>query len=96
MIWSAHQAGGELDTLATIRREPERIVLWRNKDSVRFLRLDAPHFSLFHGLKRRMDLESTIGRSLGRAPGFDIAAALGALFADGLIVSIRHLSPKAN
>lgn len=96
MIWSAHQAGGDLDTLATIRREPERIVLWRNKDSVRFLRLDAPHFSLFHGLKRRMDLESTIGRSLGRAPGFDIAAALGALFADGLIVSIRHLSPKAN
>ncbi len=95
-IWSAHQAGGDLETLAAIRREPERIVLWRNKDNVRFLLLDAPHFSLFHSLKQRMDLESAIGRSLGRGPGFDIAAALGALFADGLIVSIRHLAPKAN
>jgi hypothetical protein len=95
-IWSAHQAGDDLETLAAIGREPERIVLWRNKDSVRFMRLDAAHFAFFQGLKKRVNLESVVARSLSRAPEFDIAGALGALFADGLIASIRHVAPKAN
>ena len=93
-IWSAHQPDGDLEQLATIARRPERIALWRSKESIRFLRLSVPLFALFHGLMKGRGLEASVSRVLARAPEFDLAGAVGGLFADGLVARIDHRAPK--
>jgi hypothetical protein len=93
-IWSAHQAGGNIETLAGLGRRPERIALWRNSENIRFLRLDAPHLAFLHALKTRANLEHAVGHVLARAPGFDLATAFAGLFADGLVVRVRHARVK--
>jgi hypothetical protein len=95
-IWSAHQAGGNIETLAGLSRRPERIALWRNSDNIRFLILDAPHFAFLHALKRRPNLEAAVSRVVARMPGLDLASAFAGLFADGLVARIRYAKPAAN
>jgi hypothetical protein len=95
-IWSAHQAGGDIEALAKLKREPERIALWRSSESIRFLRLDAPHFAFLHALKTRANLEAAVCRVLARSPDFDLAGVFGGLFADNLVVRIRHAMPIVN
>jgi hypothetical protein len=95
-IWSAHQAGGNIEALARLRHRPERIALWRSRETVRFLILDAPHLAFLHALKTRPNLEHAVGRILARTPQFDLATAFGGLFADGLVVRIRHVKPTTN
>jgi hypothetical protein len=89
-IWSAHQAGGNVETLANLTRRPERIALWRNSDNIRFLVLDRPHFAFLHALKRRPNLEAAVSHVVSRAPRFDLANAFAGLFADGLVARIRY------
>ncbi|MDL2406801.1 DNA-binding domain-containing protein [Rhizobium calliandrae] len=95
-IWSAHQAGGNTETLARLSRQPERIALWRSSESIRFLRLDARHFAFLHALKKRSSLEAAVGRVLARTPDFDLASAFGALFAEGLVARIRRRKLTTN
>jgi hypothetical protein len=95
-IWSAHQPGGNLDRLTTIARRPERIALWRSSESIRFLRLNAPLYAFLYGLRKGRDLERAVSRALARAPEFDLAAAIGGLFADGLVARTRHTPSKFN
>jgi hypothetical protein len=90
-IWSAHQPGGDLDSLARVRRQPERIALWRSSDSVRFLRLGSAHYAFLHALVKQRGLETAVGRAVARSADIDLAATLHGLFADGLVASIRHL-----
>ncbi|MBX5041110.1 DUF2063 domain-containing protein [Rhizobium lentis] len=92
-IWEAHQAGGNIEALASLSRRPERIALWRGQDSLRFLRLDASHFAFLHALKERASLEAAVSRVLAQAPGFDLEGAFGSLFAFGLVARIRHIQP---
>jgi len=95
-IWSAHQADGNVEGLARLTRRPERIALWRSKESMHFLRLDACHFAFLHTLKRRNCLEVAVSRVLARAPDFDLAGALGGFFAEGLVTRIRHITPATH
>ncbi|MBX4976431.1 DUF2063 domain-containing protein [Rhizobium lentis] len=92
-IWEAHQAGGNIEALASLSRRPERIALWRGQDSLRFLRLDASHFAFLHALKERASLEAAVSRVLAQTPGFDLEGAFGSLFAFGLVARIRHIKP---
>jgi hypothetical protein len=92
-IWSAHQAGGDLDALAAISRHPQRIAVWRNREAVRFLNLDRASFTFFHRLKKTADLEVAVSRTLAIEPEFDLAGPLCGLFADGLVARIRQTRP---
>jgi hypothetical protein len=89
-IWSAHQAGGNVEALAKLRRRPERIAVWRNSENIRFLVLDQPHFAFLHTLKGRSNLETAVSHVVARAPRFDLANAFAGLFADGLVARIRY------
>lgn len=90
-IWSAHQPGGDLESLARVRRKPERIALWRSNDSVRFLRLGSAHYAFLHALVKQRGLETAVERAVTRSADLDLAATLHGLFADGLVASVRHL-----
>jgi len=90
-IWSAHQPGGDLDSLAKVRRRPERIALWRSHDSVRFLRLGSAHYAFMHALVKQRGLEAAVGRAVARSADLDLVATLHGLFADGLVASVRPL-----
>lgn len=92
-IWSAHQAGGNIEALARLRRRPERVALWRSRDTVRFLLLDAPHLAFLHALRTRSNLENAVRSVLARAPDFDLASGFAGLFADGLVVRVCHTKP---
>lgn len=91
-IWSAHQPGGDLDSLSKVSRRPERIALWRSHDSVRFLRLGSAHYAFVHALVKQRGLETAVGRAVARSADIDLVATLHGLFADGLVVSIRPLA----
>lgn len=90
-IWSAHQPGGDLESLSRIRRQPERIALWRSHDSVRFLRLGSAHYAFLHALVKQRGLEAAVERAVSRSADLDLVATLHGLFADGLVASIRPL-----
>jgi hypothetical protein len=92
-IWSAHQPGGDLDALSRIRRQPERIALWRSSDSIRFLRLLSAHYAFLHAVARQRGLETATERAVARSADLDLVATLHGLFADGLVAAIRPLSP---
>lgn len=95
-IWSAHQANGDLEMLRDVRRAPQRIALWRNRDSVRFLRLDGAHYAFLHALRNARGLEHAVMKAASRMPDFDLVATLGGLFADGLVTRVRHLPVNLN
>lgn len=95
-IWAAHQPDGDIATLATIGREPERIVLWRDKEAARFLLLDAARFAFLYTLKKRGDLEAAVTRALVADPQLNVGSTLGALFVDGLVIRIRHTRPETD
>ncbi|RVI73629.1 DUF2063 domain-containing protein [Sinorhizobium meliloti] len=95
-IWAAHQHGGELDRLADLSREPERIALWRHGDTVRFLRLDAAEFAFWHVLRRGRGLEAAVARACHHSPEFDIARALTGLFVSELVIGIHHMKGSSN
>ncbi|MBW8789108.1 MAG: DUF2063 domain-containing protein, partial [Rhizobium leguminosarum] len=95
-IWSAHQASGDLEQLGDIRRKPQRIALWRNRDSVRFLRLSGAHYVFLQALKSGRGLEHAVQKAAARDPNFDLVASLGGLFADGLVTRVRHQPANIN
>jgi len=95
-IWSAHQASGDLERLGDIRRQPQRIALWRNRDSVRFLRLNGAHYAFLHALKNSRGLEHAVMKAAARDSDFDLVASLGGLFADGLVTRVRHQPANIN
>jgi hypothetical protein len=95
-IWSAHQAGGNIEGLAGLGRRPERIALWRNSDNIRFLRLDAPHFAFLYALKKRPKLDAAVSHVVSRTPGLDLASTFAGLFADGLVARIRYTKLPTN
>ncbi|MBY5836796.1 putative DNA-binding domain-containing protein [Rhizobium leguminosarum] len=95
-IWSAHQASGDLEQLGGIRRQPQRIALWRNRDSVRFLRLNGAHYAFLQALKSGRGLEHAVKKAAARDPNFDLVASLGGLFADGLVTRVRHQPANIN
>lgn len=95
-IWSAHQPGGDLESLAKVRRRAERIALWRSNDSVRFLRLGSAHYAFLHALVKQRGLEAAADRAVARAADIDLAATLQGLFADGLVAAIWHLPANPN
>ena len=78
-IWSAHQAGGDLEQLGGIgSASRERIALWRNRDSVRFhppqrcaLRISA------RAEEAARSLNMPVKKAAARAPNFDIVGSLG-------------------
>lgn len=92
-IWSAHQPSGDLDSLSRIRRQPERIALWRSSDTIRFLRLGSAHYAFLHALVRQRGLEVATERALARSADLDLVATLHGLFADGLVAGVRPLPP---
>ena len=87
-IWSAHQPGSELASLGRIGRRPERIALWRDRDSIRFLRLDKPRFQFLHSLMTHRNLEIAVTRVMARSPQSDLLGALGGVFDAGLVAGI--------
>lgn len=89
-IWSAHQANGDLAALGRIGRRTERIALWRARDDIRFLRLDAVQFRFLHSLRAHRGMEAAVSRTLVRAPHLDLASALCGVFDAGLVAGIRH------
>lgn len=95
-IWSAHQASGDVEKLGDIRRQSQRIALWRNRDSVRFLRLNGAHYAFLHALKNSRGLEYAVVKATARDPGYNLAASLGGLFSDGLVTRVRHLPANIN
>ncbi|MBB4272860.1 HvfC/BufC family peptide modification chaperone [Rhizobium mongolense] len=95
-IWSAHQASGDLELLRDIKRQPQRIALWRNRDSVRFLRVNGAYYTFLRTLKNGRGLEPAVMKAANRMPDFDLVASLGGLFAEGLITRIRHLPTNLN
>ena len=88
-IWSAHQDGGNVDSLRVGEHKPERIALWRAGDNVRFARLSGAQFSFRYSLKAGLGLEKAVARALTHEPLFDLTGALVGLFGDGLVTEIR-------
>lgn len=88
-IWSAHQNGGSPDIPGGWQRRVERIALWRQGDSIRFVRLSNAQFSFRYSLKMGLGLEKAVSRSLTHEPMFDLLGALVGLFGDGLVTGIR-------
>ncbi|TCU21204.1 hypothetical protein EV130_11161 [Rhizobium azibense] len=95
-IWSAHQADGDLELLRDIKRQPQRIALWRDRDSVRFLRVNGAHYTFLRALKNRRGLEPAVMKAANRMSDFDLVASLGGLFAEGLVTHVRHLPANLN
>ncbi|MBP2233949.1 hypothetical protein J2Z31_000439 [Sinorhizobium kostiense] len=88
-IWAAHQPGADPDRLGELRREPERIALWRHGETIRFMRLDAANFAFWRALVRGSGLETAVYRACRHAPAFDIARALTGLFLGELVTGIH-------
>ena len=88
-IWSAHQAGGDIEKISGWTRKAERIALWRNGDSIRFALLSSAQFSFRHSLSVGLGLETAAARALTHEPMFDLVGALVSLFGDGLVTGIR-------
>lgn len=86
-VWTAHQGDAEPSLLGL--EGAERIALWRNGDSVRLVKLDAPAFALRHALLRGRTLEDAAHKGFLRKPAFDLVADLASLFGDGLVTGIR-------
>lgn len=89
-VWAAHQPGADPDRLGGLRREAERIALWRHGETIRFLRLDPAEFAFWHALKRGLDLEAAVSRACRHSPAFDLARALAGLFVGELVIGIDH------
>jgi len=89
-IWAAHQPGADADRLGELRREPERIALWRHGETIRFMRLDAANFAFWRALVRGSGLETAVHRACRHAPAFDIARALTGLFVGELVAGIHR------
>jgi hypothetical protein len=88
-IWSAHQQGGDVDSLRAAGRRPQRVALWRAGDNVRFSSLNSALFSLRFSLKAGLGLEKAVARALIHEPMFDLVGALVSLFADELVTDVR-------
>src|SRR5262245_13051283 len=88
-IWSAHQEGGDVDSLLAAGRRPERVALWRAGDNVRFSLLNSAQFSFRYSLNTGLGLEKAVARALTHQPMFDLVGALFSLFADGLVSDVR-------
>jgi hypothetical protein len=88
-IWSAHQNSGSPDIPGGWQRRAERIALWRQGDTIRFVRLSSAQFSFRYSLKMGLGLEKAVSRSLTHEPMFDLLGALVGLFGDGLVTGIR-------
>ena len=88
-IWSAHQAGGDIEKISGWTRKAERIALWRNGDNIRFALLSSAQFSFRHSLSVGLGLEKAVARALTHEPMFDLVGALVSLFGDGLVTGIR-------
>lgn len=95
-IWTAHQQNGDPDSLAGIRRTPERVALWRHGETVRFQCLDAAEFSLWLMLMRGRRIEDAVARACRHAPEFDLARTLTRLFVGGLVAGIHPISASIN
>lgn len=89
-IWSAHQEGGNIDSVRTMSRRPERVALWRAGDNVRFSLLTSAQFSFRYSLKAGLGLDKAVARALTHEPMFDLVGALVGLFADGLVTNVRR------
>jgi hypothetical protein len=89
-IWSAHQAGGDIDTLGGWTRKAERVALWRNGDNIRFALLSSAQFSFRYSLSAGLGLEKAVARALTHEPMFDLVGGLVGLFGDGLVAGINH------
>ncbi|WP_353643103.1 DNA-binding domain-containing protein [Mesorhizobium sp. WSM2239] len=88
-IWSAHQNGASPAMTESWERRAERIALWRQGDTIRFLGLSSAQFSFRYSLKMGLGLEKAVSRSLTHEPMFDVLGALVSLFGDGLVTGIR-------
>lgn len=89
-IWAAHQPGADADRLGELRREAERIALWRHGATIRFIRLDAGDFAFWRALMRGLGLETAVSRACRHAPAFDVARVLTGLFVGELVTGIHH------
>jgi hypothetical protein len=96
-IWSAHQDGGDLESVRAAQRKPERVAVWRAGENVRFSLLSSAEFSFRYSLKVGFGLEKAVARALTHDPMFDLVGALVRLFGDGLVTEvsthINHWSP---
>ena len=92
-IWAAHQDGGPEISMHREKR-PERIALWRSGEAIRFARLPAAQFSFRFSLKAGLGLEKAVSRALTHDPMFDVAAALVAVFGEGLVAHVH--SPQSS
>ncbi len=92
-IWSAHQDGGDIESIDASAHKPERVALWRSGDTVRFALLTSAQFSFRYSLKAGLGLDKAVSRALTHQPMFDLTGALVSLFNDRLVTEIR---PHAN
>lgn len=88
-VWAAHQPGGDPDRLGGLRREPERIALWRHGETIRFMRLDVAEFAFWHMLMRGLGLEAAVNRACRHSPAFDLARVLTGLFVGELVIGTK-------
>ena len=88
-IWSAHQDGGDIESIDASAHKPERVALWRSGDTVRFALLTSAQFSFRYSLKAGLGLDKAVSRALTHEPMFDLTGALVSLFDDGLVTGIR-------
>ena len=88
-IWSAHQDGGDVDSVRASERKAERVAVWRSGENVRFALLSSAEFSFRYSLKVGFGLEKAVARALTHDPMFDLVGALVRLFGDGLVTEVR-------
>ena len=96
-IWSAHQAGGDLETAwrhQTASRSASR--LWRNRRQRPLSPPQRRPVRLSACAESGLGLEHAVARALAHDPMFDLVAALGSLFGDGLVTARSHQPANIN
>ena len=89
-IWRANQPDADPDVTVDLRAGGVRLEVRRVGDDVVFRGLDPGAFAFRHALAESRRLAEAVGRARAVDEGFDLAAALAALFAEGLLADIAR------
>jgi len=88
-IWAAHQEHEDPNLDFVARGEAERVIVWRVAGNIRLVTFRPAEFAFIRSIARGHTIENAALRALSHDPLFDLAAMLGLLFGNGLVIDVN-------